>query len=140
MRHTRSLVLAFLVCGGALQAQPSGSIVYVFEAGAAVAATDAGLGLMAGVARKTTHWSLGASVEMIVTPGAGSRQYRNDEMLGETNCRNQSREDGLKNMICQGVSATPAVLGSLEAMPFKSIPFVVGAGYRLGKSYGPVWW
>ena len=139
MRHTRSLLLAFLAGAGALHAQPaSGTIVYVFEAGAAVAAADAGLGLMAGVARKTTYLSLGASLEMIITPGTRSEGYQNDQLLGETSCKNQQRGEGVAQMVCRGVSATPALLTSLEATPFKSLPFVIGAGYRLGKSYGPV--
>lgn len=137
MRHTRSLFLALLVSAGALQAQPTGTIVYVFEAGAAVAAADAGLGLMGGVARRTGRFSLGASLEMIVTPGGSRARVQNDEILGETSCKNRQRE-GVADMVCRGVTATPAVLGSLEATPFKSVPFAVGAGYRLGKSYGPV--
>src|SRR6185503_14365279 len=88
MRLSRSLLLAPFFAAGALHAQPtSGSIVYIFEAGAAISATDAGLGLVAGVARKTTHFSLGASLELIVTPGGGSARYQNDQMLGETSCK-----------------------------------------------------
>jgi hypothetical protein len=139
MRLSRSLLLASCVAAGALQAQPTaGSIVYILEAGAVVSATHAGLGLVAGVARKTTYFSLGASIEMIVTPGNGSGQYQNDQMLGETSCKNRQSGEGVADIICRGVSATPAVLGSLEASPFKSIPVVVGVGYRLGESYGPV--
>jgi hypothetical protein len=39
--------------------------------------------------------------------------------------------------VCRGVSAVPAIVGSVELTPFKAIPFVVGAGYRVGQSYGP---
>ena len=140
MRLSRSLLLAPFLAAGALHAQPtSGSIVYIFEAGAAVSATHAGLGLVGGVARRTTHFSLGASIEMIVTPGSGGNaNYQNDQMLGETSCKNRQRGEGVAQLICSGVSATPAVLGSLEAMPFKGIPFAFGLGYRLGESYGPV--
>jgi len=139
MRLSRSLLLAPLFAAGALHAQPtSGSIVYIFEAGAAVSATDAGLGLVAGVARRTTYFSLGASIEMIVTPGSDSPRYQNDQMLGETSCKNRQSGEGVADLLCRGVSASPAVLASLEAMPFKSIPFSVGMGYRVGTSYGPV--
>jgi hypothetical protein len=139
MRLSRSLLFLSFLTAGALQGQPnSGSIVYIFEAGAAVAATDAGVGLVAGVARRTNHFSLGASLEMIVTPGGPSMRFQNDQLLGETSCKNRERSEGVADLICNGVTATPAVLGSLETMPFKSVPFAMGVGYRVGKSYGPV--
>jgi hypothetical protein len=139
MRLSRSLLLASFFAAGSLYAQPgSGSIVYIFEAGAAVSATHAGLGLIGGVARRTAHFSLGASIEMIVTPGGGRANYQNDQMLDETSCRNRQRGQEVAKLICSGVSATPAVLGSLEATPLKSIPVAFGLGYRLGESYGPV--
>src|SRR5689334_20249959 len=88
MRLSRPLFLLLFAAAGTLEAQPnSGSIVYIFEAGAAVAAADAGVGLVAGVARRSTHFSLGASLEMIVSPGGPSTQYRNDQLLGETSCK-----------------------------------------------------
>ena len=129
-----------MITAGALNAQPtSGSIVYILEAGAAVSATNAGLGLVAGVARKTTHFSLGASIEMIVSPGASTNgRYQNDHLLGETSCKNRQSGEGVAEILCRGVSATPAVLGSLEAMPFKSVPFALGLGYRVGALYGSV--
>lgn len=138
MRLTRSILLASLFAAGALGAQPtSGSIVYILEAGAAVSATDAGLGLAAGVARRTTYFSLGASLEVIIAPGRSS-VYQNDQMLGETTCKNRQSGEAVADFLCRGVSASPAVLTSLEATPFKSIPFSVGIGYRVGTTYGPV--
>lgn len=138
MRLLRLLVLLTCFVGTAARAQPGGSIVYVFEAGAAVAASDAGLGLVGGVARKTAHFSLGASLEMIIMPGASTPQYQNDEMLGVSTCKNRQTGEAVSDLLCRGVTAAPAILGSLEAMPFKSLPLVIGAGYRVGKAYGPV--
>jgi hypothetical protein len=139
MHRLRLLLLAGCLFGSAVRAQPTnGSIVYVLEAGAAVAAADAGIGLVGGVARRTAHFSLGASIEMIVVPGGGTSQYQNDQMLGETTCKNQQSGESVSDVLCRGVTATPAVLGSLEARPFTSLPFSIGAGYRLGKAYGPV--
>jgi hypothetical protein len=139
MRPIRLLLLASLIVAGSLEAQPArGSIVYLFEAGAAVAGADAGLGLVAGVARRSSFLSLGASIEMIITPGGAARRMQNDLMLGETSCNSTQRKEGVADVVCRGVSATPAVFTSLEATPFKSVPFVIGAGYRVGKSYGPV--
>jgi hypothetical protein len=139
MRLSRSFLLASLFAAGALHAQPtSGSIVYILEAGAAVSATDAGLGLVASVARRTTYFSLGASIEMIVTPGGSGIRAQNDQLLGETSCKNRQSGEDVADIICRGVSASPAVLANLEAMPFKSVPFSVGMGYRVGRSYGPV--
>jgi hypothetical protein len=121
------------------RAQPgAGSVVYVLEAGASRAASNVGLGLFAGVARKQNRVQLGAAFEVIVSPGVSSGRYYESAVQRDDNaCRDRQSGESVSDMLCQGVQATPAVVGSLEFTPIRALPVVFGGGYRVGRAYGP---